>query len=422
MSRLNNALFKILQARFPATRVSQSSRFRPMFDLLKGELSSTAAIEVARELRGDARVIASDIVKDLEPHLFGSWKVVAGYMVLSEASNPVLMEESPLTQELFSAQTSDRSTRRIVCLVPDATSPVYARLRLIACAAMHSLLVIAYEAKCSLGFSPDESQIVSSPREVIALVARAMERCFRYEGEQRVERDVARELTPRGDPAIVSNPVTVWTSHHYHDRLTQEVKRAFVDARSDGVSCLRIPGDGWLLSKERALSELLSASALERVIGRLSSQEQWMRFIHHLSSSIPSGDLDPSVALYEECASPRWSVQALTQRALQLKVFSLSDGTRASQELLLKGALREQRPLAVRALFLPSLTAQAVTTGDVVSWSSVVQEFATMGHLSLNAPRYRNALREGGLGDDVVQINAGLELGLAAILPGFAEV
>jgi hypothetical protein len=415
MSSLNAALFEALGARFPSVTVSQAARFLPMFDLSKGELSSTAAIEIAREMRGDARAIAGEIVRDLSPKPFGSWKIVAGYMVLSDASNAVLMEEAALSDALSSIQVTPEPTRRVLCLVPDATSPVYARLRLIACAAVQALLAVAYEGRCDLGFNPEESQIVSSAPEVVALVVQAVERCFRHESERRVECQIKHEAGAN------CSAMTVWTSHHYHDRLSAEVKRAFVDARLSGVSSLRIPGDGWLLSKERALSELLSAAALEKVIRRLSSEEQWIRWIHHFASSIPSGDLDPSVALYDECASPRWGVQALYQRVSQLGAQDLPGEPRALREILLKGALRE-RALAIRALFLPALTARAVAEGDVVSWSAVVQDFAAIGHLRLNSPHYRAALREGGIGEHVVQINAGLALGLAAILPAFTEV
>ena len=257
MTTLSLALAEALKRRYPSVAISPGAGFVPMLDLDKGEISSTAAIEVARALRGDALRIAHEVVSDLAPQVPGTWNVVSGYMILSDTPPHILREESRLRGEIFTSGKKAHGPRTIVCLVPDATSPVYARLRLIACCASQALLAVAFEGGCRLGFEPDSPRIVSTQDEVIALVVDAVERCFRSEGEVRLACDAPQETQHR------EMPMTVWTSHHYHDRLSREAKRAFVESRNAGTSFLKIPAEGWLLSRDRVLSELLSSASLE---------------------------------------------------------------------------------------------------------------------------------------------------------------
>ena len=414
MSKLSTVLSESLERRYPSVDVSPRTRFMPMLDLSKGEVSSTAAIEVARTLRGDALAIAGDLVSDLERHVPGGWSVVAGYIVLSDTPNHILREEAKLREELFDAASGSIDPRTIICLVPDSTTPVYARLRLIACSAMQALLAVAFEGGCRLGFEPEPPRLVSTQDDVIDLVQDAVSRCFQNEGESRLASGVPNEFLSR------EAPVVVWSAHHYHDRLSREVKQWFVETRNAGTGILKIPSDGWLLSRERALSELLSSRALEKVVRRLSGREAWLRWIHHLASSIPSGDLDPAVALYDECASPRWSLQVLHQRVCQLVSPLTIESEPHLRDCVLSLPLRE-RGLLLRALLLPALTARAVREGEVVAWSTVAESFAAQAHAVLNAPHYRAALQKGDLSPDVMQINAGLVLGVVGILPAVTE-
>jgi hypothetical protein len=385
-----------------------------MLDLSKGEVSSTAAIEVARALRGDALAIAGELVSDLSSQVSGTWNVVAGYIVLTDTPLQILQEESKLREELFDHSGRGTHLRTILCLVPDATAPMYARLRLIACGALQALLTVAFEGSCRLGFEPEAPRIVSTQDEVIALVQDAVNRSFPNEGESRLSCAVPQEFLSR------EAPVVVWTSHHYHDRLAREVKQSFVESRNAGTGTLKIPPDGWLLSRERALSELLSSSALEKVVRRLSGKESWLRWIHHMASSIPSGDLDPAVSLYDECASPRWSLQVLHQRVSQLVAPLGAERERQLLDRIVSLPLRD-RGLLLRALFLPGLTARAVREGEVIAWSTIAESFAARAHSVLNAPNYRVALKNGDLSDEVMQINAGLVLGIVGILPAVME-
>ena len=414
MSTLSSALQESLSTRFPSVTVSRQSRFLPMLDLSKGELSSTAAIEVARVLRGDALAIAAQLVSDISRKVPGDWNVVAGYMVLSNTPLDILREETRTNEEIFATTPVEGGGRPIVCLVPDATTPLYARLRLIACAAVQALLAVAFEGRCRLGFEPHESRVVSSTDDVVDLVRRAVERCFSNEGELRLDYEFPRPLLSS------SLPVTFWTSHHYHDRLSREVKLAFVEARNAGLGILKIPSDGWLLSRERALSELLSAPSLERVVRRLSTKESWLRWMYHFASSIPSGDLDPSVSLYDESASPRWSLQALHQRVADLILPHVPEDGRELVSQVVASPLSE-RGLLIRALLLPLLTERAIREGEVLAWSLVAEEFAAQGHAILNSPSFRGALNDGQTSDRLVQINAGLVFGIVGILSAVSE-
>jgi hypothetical protein len=386
----------------------------PMLDLSKGEISSTAAIEVAKALRGEAPRIAQELIDDISRTVPGDWRVVAGYMVLSGASKEVLFEESPLIEEVFPRLASDAPIRTIVVLVPDATTPLYARLRLIACAAVQALIGVAFEGRCRLGFAPDAPRVVASRDEVVAAAVEAIERCFRYEGESRIEGAIPLEFSS------VHAPMVMWTSHHYHDRLPKDAKRAFVELRMSGAGALKMPPDGWLLSRDRALAELLSATSLRKLVSRLSTKESWLRLLFHLASAAGSGDLDPSVALYEECASPRWSLQALHERVEALVRPHLPGGADDLRRVVVSSEL-EERKLSIGGLFLSALTGRAFREGEILAWSTVLEEFASRAHALLNAPHFRVALKDGALSASMLQINASLALGVESILPVVTE-
>lgn len=414
MGVLHQALHDALLRAFPTVTVGAGARFMPMLDLSKGEISSTAAIEVAKALRGDAHSIAQSLIGEISQKVPGDWRVVAGYMVLSGVSREVLFEESPLIEDVFPPQGSEASIRTIVVLVPDSTTPLYGRLRLIACAAVQALLGVAFEGRCSLGFAPDPVRVVTSRDEVVAAAVEAFERCFRHEGESRIEGGVPRTFSSSDESLIV------WTSHHYHDRLSKELKRAFADLRHSGAGTLKMPPDGWLLSRDRALAELLSAPSLRKTVSRISSNEAWLRLLFHFASSTGSGDLDPAVALYEECASPRWSLQVLRERVDSLVRPHLPGPVEELRRAVVSSDLAE-RQLSLRALFLPALTGRALREGEVLAWSIVLEEFAARAHAILNAPHFRAALRAGSLSASMLQINASLALGVESILSVITE-
>jgi hypothetical protein len=139
-----------------------------------------------------------------------------------------------------------------------------------------------------------------------------------------------------------------------------------------------------------------------------------------MASATPSGDLDPSVALYDECASPRWSLQVLHTRLVAL-ASSVAATPRTELLAGLRDFLAEDRVIALRALFIPMLTDRAIEDGEVLGWISAVEEFAARAHARLNAPHFRAALSKSSLSHDNVQIIASLVFGITSILSVVTE-
>ncbi|MCX6114917.1 MAG: hypothetical protein NTV65_06860, partial [Proteobacteria bacterium] len=121
-----------------------------MLDLSKGDLSSTAAVEIARQTRENADLIALRIIAEISKKVAGEWRSDQGYIVLAQASAAVLLPEAKSLAEIFpayarSGASSKAELREVICLVPDLSVPVYARLRLIASTALQALLTVVYE-------------------------------------------------------------------------------------------------------------------------------------------------------------------------------------------------------------------------------------------------------------------------------------
>jgi hypothetical protein len=278
---------------------------------------------------------------------------------------------------------------------------------LIAYVGLQALLTVTLEKRVWVGFEPEPLELVDSYDRVVTLVQRAVERVLCNEAE--VRRDAV--IRERGDG--VSEPCVVWTSHHYFDRLSKEALAAFNAAREAGRISIRMPNDGWLLARERVLSELIALPYLKRVVDRLATPMHWLRWIFHAASPIPSGDFDPAVALYDEGASPLWNVQALVER------FERILGPVPLRTTLpdLHTIPDAWRSLLVRAAFLPAWTSRAVREGEIPAWSQVLQDFSTQAHALLNAPASRRALTAGSANQDLREIVASVEFGLSSILP-----
>ncbi len=408
MSVLNQALSATVSKLFPDIKLSSSAGFLPMLDLEKGELSSSAAIEIARLTRRSASAIAQEILSELVPNQGGEWRVDAGYLVLARVPDAVLRTEARTLGDLRGADAPHAgAVREILGLVPDVTTPVYARLRLIGYVGLQALLTIALEKRVWVGFEPEPYELVENYDGVVSLVRRAVERVLRNEAEVRLD-VVAREPSEG-----VMESSCVWTSHHYFDRLSKVSLSQLNAAREAGRISIRMPNDGWLLSRERVLSELITLPYLRKVVARLSGTSQWLRWIFHAASPIPSGDFDPAVALYDEGASPLWNVQALFDR------FERIVGSVPVQvEPPALGNIPDRwRALIVRAAFLPVWTARAVREGEIPGWSKVLCDFAAQAHAFLNAPASRQALGQGSSNNELRQIVASVEFGLSSILP-----
>jgi hypothetical protein len=415
---LTTALRRVVEHLFPGVAVSHEAAFWPMYSIDTGELSTAAAIEVARATKCNAQVIADQIVSELRTQVDGEWRNDRGYIVGWGFKPEILLSE---VDESVSAALQRVSagvcgaSRRIHCLIPDSTEPTYARIRLIARAAMQGLLAVLYEGRAELALHPLSARSISSAREVVGVFREAVLYVLAHESESRLEGFVPAGVEPGSE-----RTVTVWTTHHFHERLPTAVRNGLSQARVGELIRLVMPLDGWLRSRDRALLELLSCESLQRVVNRLTSEEGWYRFLFHAASTVPSGDFDPAVSLFEECSSPLWSLRLLMERFKRFSAVAPVPFSRERVEQAIK-TLTHERKLSVQALLLPVYTARAVTHAEVAEWCEAIERICQRGHAFINAPRTRLALERGTLDEQSCEIAASLGFGLSSILPVFME-
>ena len=412
MTILTNALLEHVTSLFPGYTLSPYAGFWPMPSLSAGELSSSAAIELARATKQNAEQIAEKLIERLAAEVGGEWRNDRGYVVVSGTSRDVLlsqvMADVPQALEKLRGETR-RGSRRVWCLIPDNTAPVYARIRLVARASMQALLTLVYSGECLLRLYPADEMRVVSIGQLTGAFRDAVRRILETEGEVRLEAAFPEFLDE-------DRMTTVWTTHHYHERLAPEIRHAFASARKNSKVAIVMPADGWLLSRDRGLPELLQVTALRKVIERLDSIDAWYSFLFHASGTVPSGDFDPAVVLFEESASPLWNLRALVDRYRRLWPKQELPVAKGSIEGFLD-SIPEPRDQIVRPLLLSSYCARAIVLGELGPWSEAIEKVAQRGHVFMNAPETRRALDQGDLNSNSGKIAAGLALGLSCILP-----
>ncbi len=407
MSILSAAMRAATAQLFPEVLISQEADFAPMCDLESGEFSSSVAIEIARAQKRDANGIAHQIIAAMPPEIVGVARSDSGYIVCTKLPRDVVMAE--LRTDVQEALASEaRGCRRIHCLVPDVTEPVYARIRLIARVSMQALLSVVYEGRCRVCFEPEPPVEVTSIAELVHVFRSTVERVLGAESESR--------LTFSHSPVgMVTEPTFVWTSHHYHDRLPVAERRMLSEARLQGTITLRMPEDAWLLSRDRVRLDLLERRSLERVIGKLSSDSAWLRFLFHSASSVLSGDFDPAVALFDEFASPLYSLRVLVDRYAR---FNQKFPLPVARDLIRASVaeIEMDRTFVLRSLCMPIYTARAIRKGEVEEWCVALEDLTRRGHRFINAPKTRLALEHGELSGGIGEIVASLGFGLSSIL------
>ena len=417
MGTLSDRLQQSVAALFPEVVLSPKAAFWPMPSLTTGELSSSAAIEIARATRQRAEAIADRIIQRLAVDVVAEWRNDRGYIVCTGASREVLFSEifPNVASALKRLEPLDKvSARQVWCLVPDSTSPAYARIRLVARASLQALLTVVYEGRCLICLHPDSERVVSSIAGVVVVFRDAVARILAHQGEQRID-PVLPGVTPAN-----SGPITVWTTHHYHERFPEEVRKRFSAARVNGGLSLIMPADGWLLSRDRALPDILLGESLQKITARLSSLDTWYLFMFHAAGTVDSGDFDPAVALFNECASPLWSLRALLDRYQRL----LPAQPMPIEKSALEGqidVIPEPRELTARPLFLPGYGARAIVAGEMEPWCEAVEKLAQRGHAFLNTPETRRCLELKVPLSNSGKIAAGIGFGLSCILPLVVE-
>jgi hypothetical protein len=420
MSLLTERLFEVLARSYPGCPVPRSAAFWPMYSLDSGDLSTTAAVELAKLTKQSAEVVAARLIAELADVDRIQWRSDNGYIVCSNVPIPLVMSEVQDTVRdalnvVIAGPDQHKQSLSIWCLVPDCSEPTYARLRIVARCALHALLAVTYQGPLRLCFDPLSARHVHSMQDVVTYFRQGIEWVLEHEGE--VRREVLLPLDGVG--------YSVWTTHHYHERISENCRSELAHLRRAGTVQLSMPADGWLRSRDRALSEILAPKALRRVIdqvraAKLNGEDKWLRLLFHLASTVPSGDFDPAVALFDECASPLWSMRELVSRFRRLSplVPSAHSGAELAQSIR---EVESYRKLVLSGLFLPVYTARAIVHNEIGAWCGTFERLAREGHSFINAPATRRCLNENGGDDDCLQIAAGLGFGLSCIVPVVTE-
>ncbi len=412
MSILSSVTRAAARKLFPEIELSPAVSFAPMQRIDRGEFSSSVALELARLTKQRAEHIAERLIAEIRSEVPVTLRCDSGYVVSIDTPRDLVVSEvSPDTEtalkDLALARCSE-AFRTVRCILPDCTEPVYARLRLVARVMQQVFLTVMYENGCDVFIDPLPARQVRSQREVVELFRSAVSYVIENEGERR--------LNVSDDHTLPSSPrASVWTTHHYHERLPQALRVALSVARKGGSIDLRMPMDAWLLSRDRVLSGLLERSSLESVLRGLDSEEAWLRFLFHAGSTVFSGDYDPGVALFDEFASPLYSVRLLVERYRRFAgYFPLP--VKAEQVARVLQTMSFERRLALRGLGMPTYTARAIALGEMAEWSAALEDFASRAHAFINSPRIRVCLEEGQISGEVGEIVASLGFGLSSIL------
>lgn len=415
---LGSTLERVVSDTFPGIKLSRDADFWPVPSLNDGELSSCAAIEIARATKQNAKQVADTIIASLAQSVAAEWRNDRGYIVCSALPLEALLGEvdSSVCDAIARlSEASPSADRAIWCLIPDNTSPSYARIRVVARAAMQVFLSVAYTGVCDVCFYPCAARRVRCRSDVLGVFQEAVEWILSHESEERLH--VELPLIGNYVPGVRT---FVWTTHHYHDRLAPELRHQLATARSQGTMCPIMPADGWLLSRDRALSEILSSGSLSGTVQKLVTPDLWKRFLFHAGGRVPSGDFDPAVALFDEWASPLWSLHTLSERFKRFQgVWELPVRRESILELI--DVVPEPRELIVASLLMSSFTARAIQRGEMAAWSEALERMTRQGHLFINSPQTRAAIQEGSLDSNSGKIAAGLGFGISCILPLIAE-
>lgn len=412
MSILTARLREIAGRQFPHIALPSSSAFIPMRCLDSGELSSTAAVEIAKVTRQRAELIAESIISELEREIPASWRHDNGYIVCSGLDSQILLAElSPNVHEaivalLEDSENADTVNRGVCCVLSDGSEPAYVRVRVVSRAILQALLAVVYSGQVRVKVSSLPMHVLYSASEVVSFFAEVVEHILNDSIGGCTEKDI---LTDGGW-------LTVWITHSYHDRLVASDRTLVTAMRAQSGARMVMPADGWLVSRNRSLSDILSVASLKRVTKKIKGNDGWFRFLMHAASSTPSADFDPAVALFDESASPLWAMQTLVERYERFeRMLPLPVSYEQLAEII--RFIGGERKQLLRLLLFPRYTARAVVHGEVDSWCGVFEGIARDGHRFINAPATRMALQQGLLEGERKEIAAGLGFGLSCILP-----
>ena len=433
MSRLSSALSEAIRTEFPSVTVGPEAGFfvHPRTEI--ADFSSIAAIRIAATQKIDATIVARRLLKHLEGAVPGIWCDEVGYMTVSGKDNEWWSDEVKGCEEARRSLAILNQERTVVCIVPQGILPDYAALRLIALAGTQAWLLVSQGCPCRVSFVLGKIVSVTTPEQVLAAVAEAVTEVLRV----RASADTARPVSDF-DPEEVAHMLPaslgggssswgrafLWINHQTLSKLSGPV-RSLIEARrhSDQI-VLRMPNDGWILSRERAIPEILERIALTRVVDRISSLQGWLRWLLHAASSIPSGEFDSSVGLFEEMSSPGWAIAELQKRLSRVASGSLTSTAPDVESPVGSRVIdlpRELRTTWLAAVALPTMVTRGAFSGEVLNTMRAIEQTSAYGHSYLNDPAMRLRLHMGKPTAADRKILAGLCFTVSSILTTGAE-
>lgn len=415
----------------PMVGWSNSMYFLPHPRVGQGDFSSAAALLWAATSRTSAPELARTFISHLSKKVSGEWYEDNGFIVVKGSPGEWWLDEFRSVTEVSTLLDEGDSGRKgastpvAVYVVPPAEElPLYAALRVLALAGMHAFFVTNLGTPCSLSFLGGSPTIANTQSEVALLFEEAVREVLK-EG-------VSRVTPSRSAWTGIENAISqtgeherqfVWLAHHTSAAAPQTAKRAMSHFRSLPGTTVRMPNDGWLISRERAIPEILMEPYLRETLMAITGAEAWSRVLFHFCSSTPSALFDPAVALFDELTSPWYSLQELQRRLVvlvppsHLQPLEKIRGAESTEVL----AADEERHLAVwkSALRLPYRVVSAVRGGEVLEGIGAIEELCRLGHEYLNRPELRHNLYKSEISPRESKILAGINLALSSILPKF---
>jgi hypothetical protein len=413
MTLLNQLLRDAVNASFPKISLENNFRFVPMFSYQRGLLSSSAPLAIAKAQRISFEQVAEVLIEYLESNVSLKFYSARGYIVCSQMPFSMFY---PHALQCFPLEEVSRKASELVnyeeycCVVPDGRVPSYVSLRLIARVMCQAVLATSYGRSVRVSLHPLVSEVVETPSDCVALFSRVILSLFEGDGQSRWSR---RPFLAHGLQTDATKVVV--TSHGYYQLLSAEEREEVNRARKSGA-CINMPPDGWLISRDRALSSLLDRESLSMTIQAVSSAQKWKEFLFHMASAVPSGDLDPSVALFDECASPLWSLHLLQER-FYLYAKSMELPKDISERVSSDQSVCAAESLGAVGFLMSSYVNATIEHGSFDEFATLLEDFIDWGHKVINTPRMRGVkcAYQDFTADDWYLV-AGLQQGLSSIL------
>lgn len=439
VSRLQRALREVFEelhneasspeVQLPTVAWSSSMCFLPHPRVGHGDFSSAAALIWAAQSRTSAPALANRFVASLAQRIPGEWYEDNGFIVVKGAPGEwwsdelrTISEVAELVDEGGSLPKGQNPLISVHAIPPSEELPLYAGLRLLALAGVQAFFVARRGITCSLSFLGESPSRVTAPNHIAPLFEAAVRDLLRVGV-------VRASVTSRAWETVESSLQSarpdegrfLWIAHHTSSGASQSAKATLAHCRALPRGAVRMPNDGWLISRERAIPEILLEPYLRETLLSVEGEEGWLRVLFHLSSSTPSSLFDPAVARFDELTSPWYSLHELKRRFQTLvpldQVPSIGELRQEHvPDTLLTSNQTTDLMLWKSALRLPYRVVSAVLSGEVLEGVGALEEFCRLGHEYLNRPGLRHNLYKSEISRQESKILAGINLGLSSIL------